>query len=189
MAEEQGEAGAASAPSGGGGGSKIGLIISVLNLLLTVGVIAVLFQSLQKEKEKASVEDIAAEQGTAPTAEGEEGKEGEGQAKAENQHFGKMISLEQFTVNLSTAGSVQPKFARVNISIEVPSEEIEVEVSQKMPKVRNTIIDVFNSKRPNDLATVQGRSYVKDEIRNALNDFLITGKIKGVFFTSFALSG
>jgi flagellar basal body-associated protein FliL len=36
---------------------------------------------------------------------------------------------------------------------------------------------------------VDGREYLKDEIRNALNTFLVNGKIKGVFFTSFALAG
>jgi flagellar FliL protein len=102
--------------------------------------------------------------------------------------FGRMISLEQFTVNLSTSGTIQPKFARVNIAIEVPSEDAELEINQKMPRVRNTIIDLFNSKRPIDLQNTEGRNLLKEQILNALNSFLVTGKVKGVFFTSFAVS-
>ena len=50
------------------------------------------------------------------------------------------------------------------------------------------IIDLFNSKRPADLATAEGRDYLKDEIRNAINTFMVSGKVKGVFFTNFAMS-
>jgi flagellar FliL protein len=57
-----------------------------------------------------------------------------------------------------------------------------------MPQVRNAIIDLFNSKSPTDLANAEGRDYLKEEIRNALNGFMVTGKVKGVFFTNFALS-
>jgi flagellar protein FliL len=99
-----------------------------------------------------------------------------------------MVTLEQFTVNLSTPGSVNPKFVRVNISLEVPTEDAEAEVTTKLPQVRNAIIDLFNSKRPADLATAEGRDYLKEEIRNALNGFLVNGKVRGVYFTNFALS-
>ena len=76
---------------------------------------------------------------------------------------------------------------RVNVSLEVPNQEAEHEVTVKMPQVRNTIIDLLNSKRPGDMATAEGRDYLKEEIRNAINGFMVTGKVKGVFFTNFAL--
>ena len=99
-----------------------------------------------------------------------------------------MITLEQFTVNLITPGSVNPKYVRVNISLEVPNEDIENEVTSKMPQVRNVIIDLFNSKRSADLSTSDGRDFLKEEIRNSLNNFLVSGKIKGVYFTNFSLT-
>jgi len=98
------------------------------------------------------------------------------------------MRLDKFTVNLSTVGSVAPKYVIVDVSIEVATEDTETEVLQKMPQVRNTIIDLFNSKRSADMATVEGRNYLKDEIKNALNSFLVTGKVDGVFFTNFAVS-
>jgi flagellar basal body-associated protein FliL len=200
-AEEKTEAASSSAPSGGGP-SKLVLILTAVNILATFAVIGLLFVSFQKDKGKPSVEDISAK---APEAkEGKEGKEakaegGEGHGegadkgkKAEEDkkklaEFGKMVSLEQFTVNLSTPGSVTPKFVRVNVSLEVPTDEAEAEVTVKMPQVRNTIIDLFNSKRPGDMATAEGRDYLKEEIRNAINGFMSSGKVKGVFFTNFAL--
>ncbi len=181
-----------SASAGAPGGGKLLTLLTVVNTVATLGMIAVLFLSLQKEKSKPGVEDIVAH---APAEEKEEKKEGAkegehggGEAKKKSNHFGKMVTLERFTVNLSTPGSASPKYVQVNISLELPTEDSEGEVNMKMPQVRNVIIDLFNSKRPADLATAEGRDYIKEEIRNALNGFLVTGKVKGVFFTNFALS-
>jgi flagellar basal body-associated protein FliL len=172
-----------------------------------LGMLALIFLSFKKEASHQSIEDIAAHP---PGAEGggghgdkkaeghggggehgggHGGGHGEGGEKKKSLEFGKMVTLEQFTVNLSTPGSVNPKFVRANLSLEVPSEDVETEVTSKMPQVRNTVIDLFNSKRPVDLATVDGREYLKEEIKNAVNIFLVKGKVKGVYFTNFALAG
>ena len=196
MAAEERPEGAAGGSAGGGGTNKLVVIFTVVNLCATLGIVAALFISFQKEKSRTTVTDIAAhseDQGGSEdpgsASDGTPGTHG-GKAppKAKGPEYGKMVPLEQFTVNLSTPGSATPKFVRVNISLELPSKDSEAEVTQKMPQVRNTIIDLFNSKRPADLATSEGRDYVKEEIRNALNSFMVSGKVKGVFFTDFALS-
>lgn len=197
-AEEKSEAApAASASSGGGGSNKLVLILSGVNVVATLAMIGILFVSFQKDKGKPSVEDIAVKaagenkeakkEGEAHGEGGEHAEKGKGEEKKKGAEFGKMVTLEQFTVNLSVPGSTTPKFVRVNVSLEVPTDESEQEVTVKMPQVRNTIIDLFNSKRPGDMATAEGRDYLKEEIRNAINGFMVTGKVKGVFFTNFAL--
>lgn len=171
------------------GGNKLVMILTVVNLLATVGIGAVVFIGFKKSQAPA-VTDIApdAESAAAGAKEGDAAaKEAAKQAEAEAASR-RMVTLEQFTVNLSTPGSAGPKFVRVNISLELPSPESESEVTARMPQVRNTIIDLFNSKRPGDLATAEGRDYLKEEILNALNAFLVNGKVRGVFFTSFAVS-
>jgi flagellar FliL protein len=187
-------------PSSGGGG-KLGAMLAVVNLLLTIGIGSVVFIQFKKDKNKEQVSDIqthepakaeggehgGGEHGEAKPAEhGEEkadehGGHGEGKAKPAET----MVSLEQFTVNLSTAVGAPPKFARVVIAVELNSSETSQEFSQKMPQVRNAILDLFNSKRPADLQTGEGRNFLKDEIKNALNSFLVTGKVKGVYFSNF----
>ena len=196
-AEAKTEAAPASGASSGGGGSKLPLILSAVNTVAVLGMVAILFISFQKDKKKPSVEDIAPNATSKSEAakgeggkEGEKGKEGEGKAdKKKTADYGKMVTLDQFTVNLATPGSVNPKFVRVNISLEVPTDDIEGEITSKMPQVRNVIIDLFNSKRPADLATAEGRDYLKEEIKNAINGFLVSGKLRGVYFTNFALAG
>lgn len=208
-AEEKSEAaasagGASSAPAGGG--NKLVLILTLVNTLVTVGIIAILLVSLKQQKAAPNVGDIKAQEEA--KAHAEEKGEGHGEKKAAEGHgeggehggehgkteakkpaeFGKMVTLEQFTVNLSTPGSTASKFVRVNVSLEVANDDTEAEVNAKMPQIRNVIIDLFNSKRVSDLSTADGRDYLREEIKNALNGFLVHGKVKGVFFTNFMLA-
>ena len=213
MSEEKKESGGGAA-SAGGGGSKITLILTAVNTVVCLAMVGIVFTSLKKEKAVQKVEDIAAEEehggaeggghgapagghGAPAAAEGHGAPAGGHGAPAGGHGapaggklagFGKMMTLDQFTVNLSTPGSTTPKYVRVNISLEVPDAGVESEVTQKMPQVRNAIIDLFNSKRPSDLIQGEGRDYLKEEIRSALNGFITSGKVKGVFFTNFALS-
>ncbi len=200
--EEKKEAPPADAPSEGGGGGKLPAILAILNLLLTVGIGAIVFIQFKKDKNKELVTDIQANAPEHGEAHADAKSGGHGEAKPDEHGGGghgdghggaakeadKVVSLEQFTVNLSTAVGAPPKFARVVIAVEVSSGETSQELTQKMPQVRNSIIDLFNSKRPADLQTGEGRNFLKEEIRNALNSFLVTGKVKGIFFSSFSVS-
>ncbi len=198
MSEEAKKPEAAADPGSGSDKSgKLGLILSLLNLLLILGIGGVVFMQFQKDKHKESVSDIQA--GGHGEAQGEAHGDAHGDAKAEGGHGDahgapaakkgdQVVNLDQFTVNLSTSVGTPPRFARVVIALEVPSAETSAEITQKMAPVRNAIIDLFNSKRPADLQTGEGRNFLKEEIRNALNSFLVTGKVKGVFFSNFAVS-
>ena len=205
-------------------GSSLPLILSGVNLVVTLGMLGVIFLSFKRDSRQVHVEDGGAESETVEpkggaekvkaegavkggegkegakegakegTKEGgKEGAKGEGEKKeggaGGSDQYAKMVTLDQFTVNLSNPGSNTPRFVRANISVELSTDEAIAEVNSKMPQIRNVIIDLFNSKRPSDLASVQGRDYIKEEIKSAVNVFLVTGKLKGVFFTSFALAG
>ncbi len=169
------------------------LILTAVNLVATLAIVGALVVSFKKENSHQKAEDIVAQDPHAKTAEGGEKKEGDhgaAPAAADKKiaNFGKMVTLEQFTVNLSTPGSVNPKFVRVNISVDVQNDDGERELQARMPQVRNTIIDLFNSKRPSDISTPEGMGYIKEEIRNSLNSFMVNGKVMGVYFTNFAIS-
>jgi flagellar basal body-associated protein FliL len=213
MSEEAKETKKADAPAETGSDKtgKLGLILAAVNLILVIGIGAVVFLQFQKEKHKESHSDIDAHS----EAHGEAGA-GEGHGAGKSEHGGgekaeggdhgggghgggehgaasakkgdQLVTLEQFTVNLSTSPGTPPRYARVIIALEVPSSETAQEITQKLAPVRNAIIDLFNSKRPADLQGGEGRNFLKEEIRNALNSFLITGKVKSVFFSNFAVS-
>jgi flagellar FliL protein len=183
-----------SAPESGGGGNKLVLILTALNLAISLGVAGVVFIAFKKEANQPKVGDIVANE---PHAEPK--KEGDGQGGTEQGAGAKpasasdlarvfKVELAMFTVNLQSPGSANPRFARVNLTIEVSSEDTEKEVNQKMPQVRNTVIDLINSKTPADVKEVEGKNHLKEQIQKALNAFLVTGKVKGVYFTSFVVN-
>ncbi len=204
MSEDAKAAAPAAGPASGGGGSKIVTILTIVNLVVCIGIGATLFISHKKQNALPQVGDIqpSAEGGHGEAKKeeghGEEKAEGHGEAKGEHGEGkgekrgstdGHSLALEQFTVNLATPGGTSQKFVRVNIALELGTDEVEKEVQAKMPQVRNAIIDLFNSKRPNDLVSAEQREYLKEEIRNALNSFMSNGKVKGVYFTNFAVTG
>ena len=116
--------------------SKLGMILAAVNLLFTLGIGAVVFLQFQKDKHKESVTDISLQ--------GEEAKEGAGEGKKEGGGHGehgehaakvektgpKLVNFDQFTVNLSTTAGTPPRFARVMIAVEVPSDETTQELTQ-----------------------------------------------------------
>lgn len=197
-----------------GGLSKMVLMLTGFNIVLCLAIGAFLFISWKKERERIAVEDMAkavdqpnnaVEGEHASTEEGagehgsSGGEHGGGEHGASSGHGGgskkkmnaefKTVQLDQFVVNLLTPGGIQQKFVRANISLAVPDDNVESEVTTKMPQVRNAIIDIFNSKRPTDLSSLEGRDFLKSEILNTINSFLNSGKLKGVFITNFAVTG
>lgn len=181
MAEEA-KASTIPAPAGG---NKMVTILTIVNLVACIGIGAVLFISHKKQNAQPQVGDIHPTDPKVAGAHAEGAKDGEKKPVVDS----RTMPLEQFTVNLATPGGTAQKFVRVNIALEVGTDEIEKEVQAKMPQVRNAIIDLFNSKRPNDLVSAEQREYLKEEIRNALNSFMSQGKVKGVYFTNFAVTG
>lgn len=173
--------------------ANFSLFMNLLNLVATIGMVVILFISFQRERKTSSIEDLSikSEETTDGHSDPSRSPAGEGHDGAHKNSAGptvKMVTLDPFTINLSTPGSVTPKFVRVNIALEVINGETEEEVASKTPQIRNTIIDLFNGKRPNDLVNVDGRDFLKEEIKNSINSFLLSGKVKAVYFTNFALS-
>src|SRR4051812_42891676 len=112
-------------PSGGGG--KLATIASMVNMVATMGMIGVLVIAYQRDKAKPTVDDIVS--GHLKPKEGDEkhgghgakeGKHGEKGSEGEDiTDSGKIIPLDTFTVNLSTAVGTSPRYVRMNISMEL----------------------------------------------------------------------
>lgn len=194
---------ASSGDSGGGGPSKLILIISLVNVLISLGVAGILFVQYKKDKAKELITDIDPH---AKESHKEEGKDAHGgghgapaadhggggghgaPAKEEKKEGPQNVALDLFTVNLYAPGGSQPKYVRANITLEVEKPEVEEEVKQKTARIRNVIIDLFNSKRASDLQTPAGREFVREEIRGAINQFLKEGTVTNVYFVSFSVT-
>lgn len=184
----------------------------VLNMAVVGGVGAMIYLGRQKDKANAEAIDKAANglakengqsgehgaggheaapgKGEAKTGEGEgkgEAKAGEhggaGHEEGGDEFIGKTIPMETFLVNLS--GNRGNKLLKVNMDLELEGGKIAEEIDKRKPQIRDIIIILLSSKTYAQLSSPEGKEFLRDEIRDTVNSFLTTGKIKRVLFTEF----
>jgi flagellar FliL protein len=98
-----------------------------------------------------------------------------------------LFELETFTVNLAQ-GDGPRRYVRLNTVLKLSEDTEFSEVEARKPQIRDTIINILNSKRPEDLLRREGKFNLKQEIKSAINSFLIDGKVTDVFYVGFQIN-
>lgn len=96
-----------------------------------------------------------------------------------------VYSLEPFTVNL--ANQDEEKIVQIEVNIEMLDERSYEEIIGKSAMVRDTVVRILSQKRFQDIASIQGKLFLKDDISLSINKQLDYGFIKDVYFTRFML--
>ena len=175
MAEEKAAAATDGGHSGSGGKPIVLYALVLLNMLVVGGVGAMLFLSKKQEAHQAKAIDKAVEP--------EHGEHGAKADEKQEDFIGKTIPMETFLVNLS--GNRGNKVLKVNMELEVEGDRIADEIDKRKPQIRDIIIILLSSKTYAQLASPEGKEFLRDEIRDTVNSFLTKGKIKRVHFTEF----
>lgn len=100
---------------------------------------------------------------------------------------GIMYDFPAFIVNLADpAGS---KYLRVALSVEIPpkNEKMQLEIEQKLPKIKDAIITVLSSKTYEEISLPQGKISLKQEILRRINSNLASGRLMDVYITEFVV--
>jgi flagellar FliL protein len=133
----------------------------------------------------------------------EEGDE----AVAEEKHVEKKhdqapvyLKLDVFTTNLAAedAATVGTGAQYIQVVVELKMDEAPSgeTVTQYMPEIRNNILRLLSSRRPSQLASVDGKDLLAEEIRNSVNGVVNPGKkggkasrgpVESVLFSSFII--
>ncbi|MDX2494446.1 MAG: flagellar basal body-associated FliL family protein [Desulfuromusa sp.] len=152
----------------GGGGSKKKLIIIVAVLVLLIGGGAGAYFFLGGEKE----EKISPEQE---------------QAELEKQanQVGPMVTIDSFIVNIMD--DQESRYLKAAITIEVDGEEASMELSQRMPQVKDAVLLLVGNKTFGELSDLQGKIQLRAELINKINSLLLQGKVKRIYFTDFVV--
>ena len=100
---------------------------------------------------------------------------------------GILFNLENFTANLAQGDGAR-KFVRMNTVLKFSRDSNEEEFQSRRPQIRDSIISILNSKRPEDLLKNEGKRFLKDEIKSSINSFLIDGKVLDVYYVSFQVN-
>lgn len=93
-----------------------------------------------------------------------------------------LYTLPTFTVNLEG----QPRrLIRVALTLEMLDKDGFEEIVRNSPSARDSIVRILNAKTYDDIETIQGKLFLKDQIAVTLNKSLSEGVVKDVYFNEF----
>ena len=97
-----------------------------------------------------------------------------------------IYTMDKFTVNLD---GEPRRVIRLEVNLEMLNKDGFEEVinTDNRAKARDKIVQILNNKTFNDLETIQGKLFLKDQIATEINAFLHEGVVKDIYFTEFAV--
>ena len=102
------------------------------------------------------------------------------EAGSESNHIGKIVPLDSFVVNISDRE--RDRYLKLKTELELSDE-----LDQRMPQIRDLIISLLGSKSFEEVRTIEGKNFLREEILLRINSLLVSGKVKRVFFTEFVV--
>jgi flagellar protein FliL len=164
-----GKAAAAPADGEGGGGKKKKVLIIVIALVVVLalaggGAAWFLLGGKKKGKGHGKPADEHAEPADEADAGHDDEDEPEDDSKKKPPVF---VSLEPFTVNLSSEAS--DRYLQVGIDLKVATPDIADKIKLHLPEIRNGILLILTSKKVDELNQVAGKNRLRVEIRDAVN--------------------
>lgn len=157
------------APSGGSN-KKLFIIIGAVVLLLLIGGGIAGFIFLKKEP---------------PPEEMDPGQQVPVPDLTPQAEIGPMVNIDEFIVNIISADT--PHYVKASLTVELNNEEVQAEVEQRMPQVRDAILLLIGNKTYEELQDLQGKRQLKAELTSRINSFLRSGKVKSIYFTNFVV--
>ncbi len=92
---------------------------------------------------------------------------------------------DSFIVNLAETNA--ERYLKVTPVFEVESEEVQNEITEKLPQIKDILITIFSSKTLDEVTTLSGKDRLKQEIIDKVNEVLSKGKVTRVFFSDFVI--
>ncbi len=116
----------------------------------------------------------------------EEGAEShEAEAKVEGaQQQALLYRLDPFIVNLVDDQGI--RYMKIQLQLELKDCD-EASMEREVPKIRDSLVVLFSSKRFDEIATIEGKARLREEILYRLDRILGEGKAQAVYFTDFVV--
>jgi len=113
--------------------------------------------------------------------------------KAKPEEIGAVVSMDTFIVNLADPGG--NRYLRVTMDLELAGKPADKsaaktagdELAKRMPQIRDAILMILSTKRYADISTSEGKTALREEILNAVNDILASIQITRIYFKEFVI--
>ena len=156
-------------------------VLLVLNLLV-LGVVAFMqYRFMKMEAERPDITQLIKESSMDTDLSDENA--GNEVIKKEN-----LLPLEMFTVNLSQTNNGPRRYLRLETVLKMSDEAKTDEFEARKAQIRDTIINILNTKSADDLLKSEGKRFLKEEIKAAINAYLTNGQVMDVFYISFQIN-
>lgn len=99
--------------------------------------------------------------------------------------LGALFSLDTFIVNL--ADQERSRYLRVTMDLELEAAADVGKLNERLPQIRDRILMILPSKRFADIASMEGKTALRDEIISKLNGLFPQNMITNIFFTEFVV--
>jgi flagellar FliL protein len=99
--------------------------------------------------------------------------------------LGTLFPLDTFIVNL--ADQERSRYLRVTMDLELAAPTDAEKLNQRLPQVRDRILMLLPSKRFADIASMEGKTALRDEIIGKLNGLFPENVITNIFFSEFVV--
>jgi flagellar FliL protein len=99
--------------------------------------------------------------------------------------LGTLFPLDTFIVNL--ADQERSRYLRVTMDLELAAPTDTEKLNQRLPQVRDRILMLLPSKRFADIASMEGKTALRDEIIGKLNGLFPENVITNIFFSEFVV--
>lgn len=157
-------------------------ILVLVNMIVVAGVGYFQWTLFQKVNSQPNVVDVV--QAEIKKNNPEDATEPTGEAREED---GILLQLDGFTANLAQ-GDGPRRYVRMQSVLKFTKSSSEEEFKARKPQIRDVIISILNSKRPEDLLKQEGKNFLKEEIKSAINAFLVDGSVIDVYYVSFQIN-
>jgi len=113
--------------------------------------------------------------------------------KTKPEDIGAVVSMDTFIVNLADPGG--NRYLRVTMDLELAGKPADKsaaktagdELAKRMPQIRDAILMILSTKRYADISTSEGKTALREEILNAVNDILASSQITRIYFKEFVI--
>jgi flagellar FliL protein len=99
--------------------------------------------------------------------------------------LGPLFPLETFIVNL--ADEERSRYLRITMDLELVEATDSEKLNQRLPQIRDRILMILPSKRFEEIASMEGKTALRDEIINKLNSLFPRAVVTNIFFTEFVV--
>jgi flagellar FliL protein len=109
---------------------------------------------------------------------------GHGESPASAAH-GDTLPLEVFVVNIKDHD--RDRYLKVEAQLQLSSPAVGEEIEKRLPQVRDAIISLLASKSFEEVRSMEGKNFLREELLLRVNALLRAGTVTAVYFTEFVV--